>query len=389
MFQFGLENTKGNASQAEVFEETKIFAELAVQGINCCVFAYGQSGTGKVRLARGSDSGRAKQRARRGTSAVVVCFAWLTVLSRCCCFFSLPVQTFTMAGIKPNESNGFTRDLLGLKPRMIERVYEMKQQLRKTHDIDISCYMLEIYLNHLEDVFWKLQTQQKYQGKEKSKWPEPPELKVRVDAKRKVTVDNSVILKFDTGAAMQEFCDAAEMTRRVRKTGLNEESSRSHLIFALICTSTDKKTGKKTTGKLSLVDLAGSERAEKTSVEGLSKAARAAMMEEGIAINESLRMLKSVFRILGEANKPLAKGQKAEIVQYRGNMLTELMQVRPQTQKTKTIARVAWIALPTAIGCSSSALPSFGVSLLPPGLPRWKRQDADVRECGSSRLQHL
>lgn len=190
------------------------------------------------------------------------------------------------------------------------------------------CQMLEIYLNHLEDVFWKLQTQEKYKGKEKSKWPEPPELKVRVDAKRKVTVDNSVILKFETAEEMQTFCDAAEMTRRVRKTGLNEESSRSHLIFALICTSTDKKTGKKTTGKLSLVDLAGSERAEKTSVEGLSKAARAAMMEEGIAINESLRMLKSVFRILGEANKPLAKGQKAEIVQYRGNMLTELMQVR-------------------------------------------------------------
>ena len=201
---------------------------------------------------------------------------------------------------------------------------------------------------------------------EKAKWPEPPELKVRVDAKRKVTIDNSIILKFDTGKEMQDFCDLAEATRRVRKTGLNEESSRSHLIFALICTATDKKTGKKTTGKLSLVDLvseewnmgqrgrekgrealvfvcvviligggaavgfffvqAGSERSDKTNVEGLSKAARAAMMEEGIAINESLRMLKSVFRILGEANKPLAKGQKAEIVQYRGNMLTELMQ---------------------------------------------------------------
>ena len=63
-----------------------------------------------------------------------------------------------------------------------------------------------------------------------------------------------------------------------------------------------------------------------TNVEGLSKQARAAMMEEGIAINESLRMLKSVFRILGEQNKPLEKGKKAEIVQYRGNMLTELMQ---------------------------------------------------------------
>ncbi len=188
--------------------------------------------------------------------------------------------------------------------------------------------MLEIYLNRLEDVFWKLQTKRKFEGKEKSKWPEPPELKVRVDAKRKVTIDNSVITKFDTHEEMQNFCDEAEMTRRVRKTGLNEESSRSHLIFALICTATDKKTGKKTTGKLSLVDLAGSERADKTNVEGLTKAQREAMVEEGVAINESLRMLKNVFRILGEANKPLAKGQKAEVVQYRGNMLTELMQVR-------------------------------------------------------------
>jgi len=240
--------------------------------------------------------------------------------------FVVTHNTFTMAGVKPNEGNGFTRDLLGLKPRMIERVYEMKTELRKTHDIAISSYMLEIYLNKLEDVFWKLQTHQKYVGKEKAKWPEPPELKVRVDAKRKVTIDNSVILTFDTHKEMQDFCDEAEAMRRVRKTGLNEESSRSHLIFALIITATDKKTGKKTTGKLSLVDLAGSERSDKTNVEGLSKAQRAAMMEEGIAINESLRMLKSVFRILGEANKPLAKGQKAEIVQYRGNMLTELMQ---------------------------------------------------------------
>lgn len=173
--------------------------------------------------------------------------------------FTVTHNTFTMAGIRPKEENGFTKELLGLKPRMIERVYQMKHELRKTHDIQISCYMLEIYLNKLEDVFWKLQTQQKYQGKEKSKWPEPPELKVRVDAKRKVTVDNSVILQFDTAEEMQKFCDDAEMTRRVRKTGLNEESSRSHLIFAIICTATDKKTGKKTTGKLSLVDLAGSE----------------------------------------------------------------------------------------------------------------------------------
>ena len=42
-----LPSTKGNGSQAEVFEETAAFAELSLQGINCCVFAYGQSGTGR------------------------------------------------------------------------------------------------------------------------------------------------------------------------------------------------------------------------------------------------------------------------------------------------------------------------------------------------------
>jgi len=41
--------------------------------------------------------------------------------------------------VQPNEGNGFTKDLLGLKPRMIERVYQMKEELRKTHDVEISC----------------------------------------------------------------------------------------------------------------------------------------------------------------------------------------------------------------------------------------------------------
>ena len=131
---------------------------------------------------------------------------------------------------------------------------------------------------------------------------------------------------FSSAADMLDYCDSAERLRRVRKTGLNEASSRSHLVFAIMADCTNRATGKTVRGKLSLVDLAGSERADKTNVDGLSKASRDAMLEEGVAINESLRMLKNVFRILGTAHLPLPKGQKAEIVQYRGNMLTELMQ---------------------------------------------------------------
>ena len=231
-----------------------------------------------------------------------------------------------MAGLAPSSDNGHSRELLGLKPRMIERVYELAAEMAPSYDVVLSCYMVEIYLNALEDLFWKQDTAAAMRGKE-GKWPEAPELKVRADgAKKKVQVDNVRIKTFTSAADMQAYCDAAEKLRRVRKTGLNEASSRSHLVFAIMSECTNRQTGKTVKGKLSLVDLAGSERADKTNVDGLSKASRDCMLEEGVAINESLRMLKNVFRILGSAHLPLAKGAKAEIVQYRGNMLTELMQ---------------------------------------------------------------
>ena len=231
-----------------------------------------------------------------------------------------------MAGQSPSADNGHSRELLGLKPRMIERVFDLAASMRDTHDVSLSCYLVEIYLNALEDLFWKSDTAAAMRGKD-GKWPEAPELKVRADGvKKKVQLDNVRVKSFSSAADMLTYCDGAEKLRRVRKTGLNEASSRSHLVFAIMTRCTHRQSGKTVSGKLSLVDLAGSERADKTNVDGLSKASRDSMLEEGVAINESLRMLKNVFRILGTAHLPLAKGAKAEIVQYRGNMLTELMQ---------------------------------------------------------------
>src|SRR5262249_42201482 len=94
VFHWGMGYGAGNGSQAEVFEECKDFAELSTNGINTCIFAYGQSGTGK---------------------------------------------TYTMAGVKPSESNGMSDVNLGLKPRMIRYVYELKKQMRHTLKIKISC----------------------------------------------------------------------------------------------------------------------------------------------------------------------------------------------------------------------------------------------------------
>lgn len=231
-----------------------------------------------------------------------------------------------MAGIKPPADNPSDRSLLGLKPRMIEYVYQIAAENSRTHEYKISCYLVEIYLNQLEDVLFKWQTTQQYKGRPKKEWPTPVELKVRVDANKRVTIDGIAVMEFPSAAEMSRVMDECEDLRRTRRTGLNEASSRSHLVFTMLIQSTEKATGKTMRGKMSLVDLAGSERADKTNVEGLTKQQREAMLEEGIAINESLRMLKNVFRILGSAHLPAKKGQKPEIVQYRGNMLTELMQ---------------------------------------------------------------
>ena len=282
VFQPGLGGATFNNSQLEVFRETELFAELSLQGINTCIFAYGQSGTGK---------------------------------------------TYTMAGVNPSEDNGWNAELRGLKPRMIEKVFGLVGEMEMTHSFVVSCYMVEIYLNALEDLFWKADTAVAMRHSKDTKWPDAPELKVRVDGgKKKVTIDNVRLKTFTSAEAMLKFVDDAEKYRRTRRTGLNEASSRSHLVFAMIIEASQKSTGKVTKGKLSLVDLAGSERADKTNVDGLAAKAREAMMEEGVAINESLRMLKNVFRILGTAHVPVEKGKGKELVQYRGNMLTELMQ---------------------------------------------------------------
>lgn len=45
---------------------------------------------------------------------------------------------------------------------------------------------------------------------------------------------------------------------------MNDESSRSHLIFSMIIDVRNNATGKRTVGKLSFIDLAGSERLNKT-----------------------------------------------------------------------------------------------------------------------------
>lgn len=60
------------------------------------------------------------------------------------------------------------------------------------------------------------------------------------------------------GDVMRIFAKGSSR-RTTASTQMNAESSRSHLICCLVVKLTNRRSGAKTTGKLTLVDLAGSE----------------------------------------------------------------------------------------------------------------------------------
>ena len=110
-------------------------------------------------------------------------------------------------------------------------------------------------------------------------------------------------------AELNKIFDKGLGGRQVRKTLMNDESSRSHLIFSITIESTNKMNGKKQLGKLSFIDLAGSESSKKT---GTDKEGQL----EANAINQSLSALGNVISALAEG---------AKFIRYQENLLTRLM----------------------------------------------------------------
>lgn len=90
---------------------------------------------------------------------------------------------------------------------------------------------------------------------------------------------------------------------------MNDESSRSHLVFSIIIDTQNMNTTVRNVGKLSFVDLAGSEKSSKT---GTNKEGQ----DEANAINMSLTALGNVIHALSAGDKHIP---------YRNHVLTKLM----------------------------------------------------------------
>jgi hypothetical protein len=131
-------------------------------------------------------------------------------------------KTFTVQG---------SEDMPGLTPRSIAELFTLINEM-KNFDVNLDCYMVEIYKGELRDLLLP-----KNEAKVK--------LELRMNPEGQVVIKNVTMKNLATIEQCNEVFEKGLGGRQVRKTLMNDESSRSHLIFSMLIQSTNRHTGKK------------------------------------------------------------------------------------------------------------------------------------------------
>ncbi|RFU32558.1 hypothetical protein B7463_g3800, partial [Scytalidium lignicola] len=224
------------ADQAMIYDDvvTPILDEM-LDGYNCTIFAYGQTGTGK---------------------------------------------TYTMSGDMSNTF-GMLSDAAGIIPRVLHALFN-KLELADTES-SVKCSFIELYNEELRDLISP---------------EENAKLKIFDDNTRKGHASTIVQGMEETHikSALDgvKLLQTGSHKRQVAATKCNDLSSRSHTVFTI--TAYIKRTGDNgedyvSAGKLNLVDLAGSENIQRSGAEN-KRAAEAGL------INKSLLTLGRVINAL-------------------------------------------------------------------------------------------
>ncbi|CAK9151811.1 unnamed protein product [Ilex paraguariensis] len=192
------------ADQFDVFEDTAPFATSVLDGYNVCIFAYGQTGTGK---------------------------------------------TFTMEG---------TDEARGVNYRTLEELFRIIQERKSTYQYEISVSVLEVYNEQIRDLL--------VSGSQPGVTAK--RLEIRQVAEGVHHVPGLVEAHVNNMNEVWEVLQTGSNGRAVGSTNANEHSSRSHCIHCVMVKGENLLNGECTRSKLWLVDLAGSERIAKTEVQG-------------------------------------------------------------------------------------------------------------------------
>ncbi|KAF2314584.1 hypothetical protein GH714_027774 [Hevea brasiliensis] len=192
------------SSQDEVFSEVEPVIKSVLDGYNACIFAYGQTGTGK---------------------------------------------TFTMEG-KPNAP--------GVVPRTFQALF--KQAVDSNHSFLIRFSMLEIYMGNLKDLLVPKPI--------KATDPMSPCLSIQTDPEGGIEIDNLVSIQVNDFHQALRLYRLGCRFRSTASTNSNISSSRSHCMIRIAITCFDAPERRRETNKIWLVDLGGSERVLKTKAWG-------------------------------------------------------------------------------------------------------------------------
>ncbi|KAJ0249960.1 Kinesin-like protein KIN-14T [Hirschfeldia incana] len=193
-----------DSSQDDVFLEIEPVIKSVIDGYNACIFAYGQTGTGK---------------------------------------------TFTMEGLPESP---------GLVPRAIKGLFKQVEQ--SNHKFVIKFSMLEIYMGNLRDLLVS-------QGI-KPIGPIPPSLLIHTDEKGEIDIENLVTHKVNDFDEVFKLYKIGCRNRATAFTNSNSASSRSHCMIRVSITCAGAAERRRERNKIWLVDLGGSERVLKTKATG-------------------------------------------------------------------------------------------------------------------------
>ena len=163
--------------------------------------------------------------------------------------------------------------------------------------------MLEIYNEEIKDLLARGKAAAAAAGSAKG-------LKVTHDASGHTTVADLTLVDVNTPAAVASLLGRAMEKRSVGCTAMNEQSSRSHMVFTLRIDGANEGSQLKVGGVLNLIDLAGSERVKESGATG-------ARLTEAQNINRSLSALGDVI---------FAIANKERHVPFRNSKLTYLLQ---------------------------------------------------------------
>ncbi|KAL5765965.1 hypothetical protein ACOSP7_016582 [Xanthoceras sorbifolium] len=213
-----------------------------LEGYNCTIFAYGQTGTGK---------------------------------------------TYTMEGGARKKNGEFPSDA-GVIPRAVKQIFDILEAQSAEYSMKVT--FLELYNEEISDLL-ALEETSKFID-DKSKKP----IALMEDGKGGVFVRGLEEEIVTTANEIYKILEKGSAKRRTAETLLNKQSSRSHSIFSITihikeCTPEGEEMIK--CGKLNLVDLAGSENISRSG-------AREGRAREAGEINKSLLTLGRVINALVE-----------------------------------------------------------------------------------------